>query len=110
MPTHEELAACKTEIERRYGSVYRFSLVSGIGRGLLSMLFRDLYPGDGERQLRRIRAALDGAGDMDEALFLAIKEAACRRCHVRGECSRCDAMFRDQATAAMVVISKHGYK
>ena len=113
--TEEELTALRREIEARHGTVYRFCRDRKVSKGVVYWLLQGRYGGNVERQVARIRAALDGAADPD--LFGRVQEAllqaACRRCG-RSEqarkrwCPSCRTLAREQARAVADMISQVG--
>ena len=106
MSTPEDLAALKAAIEERHGSVHQFCRRrrESLNRSTVYMVLAGVYPGNVERQVRRIQAALAGGG-LEGAVMAAVKEAACATCAARRPgCNRCDDLYRAQAQAAMAAL------
>ncbi len=94
--------ALREAIVRRYGSVHRFCRrhKDRLNRATVYMLLAGKYPGDIERQARRIMEAMGLAKGQEEQAMEAIKHTACQRCSVTARpCGRCDELFRSQAQA-----------
>lgn len=95
----------QTEVKQRFGTIHRFCKQHPeLNRSTVYMMFAGTYGGNKERQEDRIRMALNGESDTTRT-FQAIKGVACAKCAVRGECSRCDALFEDQAREVQKLFS-----
>lgn len=104
-----ELDELKERIEARHGTVYRFCRKHReLNRATVYMVLRGRYGGNLTRQLRRIRAALDGEVSMEDRAFAAIRRAACARCATvrKDDCTRCNELFRAQARAVATSLSQ----
>lgn len=102
----DEVARLRADVERQYGTVYQFCRANGLPRGTTYQVLRGVYAGDMQRQLARIRAALDQQDQAEVLAMQALKRVACARCTRRGPCGRCDDLFRAQARAVMKTISQ----
>lgn len=98
-----DIAVLRREITARFRTVHQFCrrMRGTLNRATVYMLLAGTYGGDVARQVRRVRAALEGRTGPEARVFQAIKETACGRCNVRGSCVRCDELFRAQAKAAV---------
>jgi len=95
----------KTEIEERFGTVHRFCrLHPSLNRTTVYEVLKGTYSGNRERQQQRILDALNGSGE-EQRVMKTIKNTACARCNVKGECNRCDDLFRAQAKSVMALFS-----
>jgi len=97
----DDIAALRSEILTRFHTVHQFcrAVRQRINRSTVYMVLSGRYGGNVPRQVARIREVLAGGGQ-EQRMFEAIKRVACGRCRVHGACSRCDDLFRAQATAA----------
>jgi hypothetical protein len=104
--------ALRRDIEGRYGTVHRFCRAyRELGRSTVYQLLAGRYPGNAARQFARLREILAGGPEKRrvEAVYAAIKQAACQRCAAWGkgrECSRCDGLYREQAQAALEALDE----
>lgn len=105
-----EREALAGEIAAVYGTPYRFIKSTGIGRSTVYQVLAGTYPGDVARQVRRIRAALAGKGDLAVEVLRAIRRVHCGRCAVRETalCQRCAGLQDDLAAAVLDVFSQLG--
>lgn len=106
----EDVQALRLAVEARFGTVYRFVRASGLNKSTVYMVLAGTYPAKGsDRQMRRIREALEGSTPREERIYAAIKAVACARCSGRrAGCGSCDALFREQALAVAAMDSHIG--
>lgn len=104
-----QVATLLQEIMARYVTVHRFCKQHReLNRSTVYMVLKGRYPGNAERQLERMRKALQGEVSTEERAYQAIRQTACARCSVTTQgCNRCDALFRDQARAVAAAITNH---
>lgn len=98
-------------VRARHGSVYKATQVLGplgLPRATIYQTLSGRYAGNLARQLARIRSALGETPKpvrppllSAEALYEALKAAACARCAApnSARCSACDGLFQAQAAA-----------
>lgn len=95
----------RSEIKARFGSVHKFCrLHPGLSRATVYQILAGRYGGNVERQIQRIRDALNESSK-EQRVMATIKETACGRCSVTGKCNRCDDLFRAQAKAVLNLLS-----
>jgi len=99
--TQEELAEARREINARFGSIYKFCKATGLNRATVWMVLKGAYPGNVERQAKRILVALGKLQGEEETIYQAIRGVACKRCAVvnTARCNRCEGLFRAEAAA-----------
>lgn len=105
-----DLAQLRTEIEGRYGTVYRFVRISRLPKSLVYAVLGQRYGGDTERQVARIRASLVSADDPEARIYTALETVACSRCRRPGPrpCTECQQTLRAQARAVITLNSQLG--
>jgi len=98
------------QIQETYGTPYKFIKATGIGKTTVYQVLAGTYPGDVQRQAKRIRVALAGKGDLAAEVKRAIVRVQCGRCVVKdtGFCRRCAGLFDELAAAVMDVFSQLG--
>lgn len=104
-----QVASLIQDITARYSTVHRFCKHHReLNRSTVYMVLKGRYHGNTERQLERMRQALNGEVSTEERAYQAIRKVACARCSVTTQgCRRCDSLFRDQARAVAAAISNH---
>lgn len=99
-------AELRTEIEHRYGTVYKFIKASGLPKSSIYAALSGAYRGRNDRMLERIHAALDGIQDVApdlETVVAILERVACSKCRNTDgrKCRGCKNTFEKQAVAIM---------
>ncbi|WP_051294832.1 hypothetical protein [Maridesulfovibrio bastinii] len=101
----QERERLRAAIVEQHGTIHRFCRRNQhLNRPTVYLVLNGKYPGNMERQVKKIRMALSGE-DKSESVFKAIKSKACCICSKKGECHQCDKLFRSQANAVMKIFS-----
>lgn len=107
-----DLEALRGEIDKLFGTAHAFCRQSGLPRSTVYTVLSGRYPGNVERQMERIRAALAGRDKLEAAVLKAIHTTACGRCKNRRACARqrhgCLTGFEAMTEAVMAAISQLG--
>lgn len=103
----------RAEITARYKTVYAFCGATGLPRGTVYQVVRGRYAGNREKQLAKIRRALEtpqaGREARREKIKKALAKEACARCeHGKRRCRKvrhiCQALWTAQAAAVLGVL------
>jgi len=93
------------EIEERYGTVHKFCrLHPDLNRSTVYQVLAGKYGGDVQKQIKRIQDAISDVSE-EQKIMQTIKNTACARCSVTGQCDRCNTLFRAQARAVVQLFS-----
>ncbi|WP_320175772.1 hypothetical protein [Maridesulfovibrio sp.] len=101
----QERESLRAAIVNQHGTIHRFCRRNQqLNRPTVYLVLNGKYPGNTEKQIKKIKMALSGE-DRSESVFKAIKSEACKKCAVSGTCNKCDRLFRSQAAAVLEIFS-----